>query len=365
MNNKSNYVRLGLVIAIIGSSIFGAKAYYSSVNYDEINTINLSAHDITAGQANIDFVNAGDANIDFVKASEVSVETLNANAAQIINLSANDFTAGDANIEIVNAGEVSVDTLKAANAVQTINLSAHDITAGDANIDFVKASKVQVNKLKANNIDLDGEITVGHKINTEIIKAGEAVFEKLEANEATISLFEADSIDALQTYSNELFVGSKDSGDPENDVAVLVASEKSIVDEFEVTDEMRELKNQINFYEKRAELYYNYAKKYAGRSLALYFKMYGDKCKNQAQKLKDELDRLVKNSKKKVVRVGVGTSTPEQTLHISGAMRLEPQNSAPKDAKAGDIYVDASEALCIYLGGTWNYVTGPGNCNGN
>jgi len=318
-------------------------------------TINLSAHDFTAG----------DANIDFVKASEVSVETLNANAAQIINLSANDFTAGDANIEIVNAGEVSVDTLKAANAVQTINLSAHDITAGDANIDFVKASKVQVNKLKANNIDLDGEITVGHKINTEIIKAGEAVFEKLEANEATISLFEADSIDALQTYSNELFVGSKDSGDPENDVAVLVASEKSIVDEFEVTDEMRELKNQINFYEKRAELYYNYAKKYAGRSLALYFKMYGDKCKNQAQKLKDELDRLVKNSKKKVVRVGVGTSTPEQTLHISGAMRLEPQNSAPKDAKAGDIYVDASEALCIYLGGTWNYVTGPGNCNGN
>lgn len=66
--------------------------------------------------------------------------------------------------------------------------------------------------------------------------------------------------------------------------------------------------------------------------------------------------------------VGIGTSNPQQSLHIAGAMRLEPQEKAPSKASAGDIYYDKSGAFCGYiidhLGyGSWEKMIGSGDCN--
>ncbi len=46
--------------------------------------------------------------------------------------------------------------------------------------------------------------------------------------------------------------------------------------------------------------------------------------------------------------VGFGISNPERKVHISGVMRLEPQDSAPSDPKIGDMYVDTNGILHFY-----------------
>ena len=63
--------------------------------------------------------------------------------------------------------------------------------------------------------------------------------------------------------------------------------------------------------------------------------------------------------------VGIGTSVPARKLHISEAMRIEPQASAPAAPSGGDLYVDntgGNETLCIYLSGSWSVISGAGAC---
>lgn len=60
--------------------------------------------------------------------------------------------------------------------------------------------------------------------------------------------------------------------------------------------------------------------------------------------------------------VGIGTNVPKRKLHISEAMRIGPQVSPPSDPELGDIYVDDSEAVCIFASGIWNKVAGLGSC---
>jgi len=62
-------------------------------------------------------------------------------------------------------------------------------------------------------------------------------------------------------------------------------------------------------------------------------------------------------------RLGLGTNSPARKLHISEAMRLEPQSSPPASPALGDLYVDSdTTSLCYYNGSSWTAVT-PGGCN--
>jgi len=54
--------------------------------------------------------------------------------------------------------------------------------------------------------------------------------------------------------------------------------------------------------------------------------------------------------------VGVGTTSPQQKIHISGAMRLEPQATAPANASLGDLYVNTDGKLYFYDGTNWREV---------
>ena len=54
--------------------------------------------------------------------------------------------------------------------------------------------------------------------------------------------------------------------------------------------------------------------------------------------------------------LGVGTTTPQQKLHISGAMRLEPQATAPSGA-LGDLYVNTNGKLYFHNGTEWKEVS--------
>lgn len=52
--------------------------------------------------------------------------------------------------------------------------------------------------------------------------------------------------------------------------------------------------------------------------------------------------------------LGIGTTTPDRTLHVNDVMRLEPRNSAPSNPSKGDIYFNGStNKLMVYDGSTW------------
>ena len=63
--------------------------------------------------------------------------------------------------------------------------------------------------------------------------------------------------------------------------------------------------------------------------------------------------------------VGIGTQQPARKLHLSEAMRLEPMTAGPADAGQGDLYFDASDALCTYMTTGWVKITGNGACGSN
>ena len=62
-------------------------------------------------------------------------------------------------------------------------------------------------------------------------------------------------------------------------------------------------------------------------------------------------------------RLGIGTAAPQRKVHISEAMRLEPQSSPPASPSMGDLYVDSdSGELCFYDGTSWTGMKAGGAC---
>ena len=61
---------------------------------------------------------------------------------------------------------------------------------------------------------------------------------------------------------------------------------------------------------------------------------------------------IIKNSG----NVGIGTTDPQQKMHISGVMRLEPQSSPPTGA-LGDLYVGTDGKLYFHNGTQWKEVS--------
>jgi hypothetical protein len=54
--------------------------------------------------------------------------------------------------------------------------------------------------------------------------------------------------------------------------------------------------------------------------------------------------------------IGAGIKAPQRKVHISGAMRLEPQAVAPANASLGDLYVNTDGKLYFYDGTSWREV---------
>jgi hypothetical protein len=65
---------------------------------------------------------------------------------------------------------------------------------------------------------------------------------------------------------------------------------------------------------------------------------------------------LAHNGKVSGGNVGIGTTSPQQKIHISGVMRLEPQSSPPPGA-LGDLYVGTDGKLYFHNGTEWKEVS--------
>ncbi|MDH3323633.1 MAG: hypothetical protein OEM04_11620, partial [Flavobacteriaceae bacterium] len=58
--------------------------------------------------------------------------------------------------------------------------------------------------------------------------------------------------------------------------------------------------------------------------------------------------------------VGFGTDAPQQKVHVSGVLRLEPQSSAPTGA-LGDLYVSTGGKLYFHDGTGWREIKPTGS----
>lgn len=57
-----------------------------------------------------------------------------------------------------------------------------------------------------------------------------------------------------------------------------------------------------------------------------------------------------------VGNIGAGIRAPQRKIHISGAMRLEPQATAPTNGSLGDLYVNTNGKLYFHDGTSWREV---------
>ena len=61
--------------------------------------------------------------------------------------------------------------------------------------------------------------------------------------------------------------------------------------------------------------------------------------------------------KRNTGNVGIGVVNPKRKLHVSEAMRLEPQENAPENPKMGDMYFGKDGKLHLHNGTSWCAVT--------
>jgi hypothetical protein len=52
------------------------------------------------------------------------------------------------------------------------------------------------------------------------------------------------------------------------------------------------------------------------------------------------------------------------TTTISDVINLAAQAEQPINPNPGDIYYDASHAICVFMNGNWIKMVGTGNCDG-
>lgn len=237
--------------------------------------------------------------------------------------------------------------------------------------------------VRSNNLYIDktakiADLTVDSLSVNENIGATRAEIEALGAKEAQIESLKSlniksrdlevdDRIKSNETFTENLFVGTHDANNFDNTTTAIVAYEKVVAADVEKTPEMESLESQIKSNEDSAARYNNYAARYRGGRIYWIYKNIADGYTQKAQDLRAKLDVLIAEQPgtgtKKVARVGIGVNDPQQSLHLSGAMRLEPMKYAPDNAAFGDIYLNSSNALCIFMQDGWDVVAGDGVCD--
>lgn len=304
---------------------------------------------------------------------------------------------GDLLVETVSTNRVNAGTMLTTPKLisneaiildlESHNISSKNITSGtektdslivkqDADINILKAGAGSIVDLSAQEVKTDNlysrlaqikniasDLIEAKELTTDEASINKARISELNVKQAKIKALTTNHLEAKESFTENFFVGTRQNSKVES--AALVAYEKLDIEDVEDTPEISRKKSKIQYYERKAAAYYRYATRYAQYSWASRYKTIADKTTQRVQDLNLELQNLIKqqsNETKKIARVGVGLSDPQQTLHISGAMRLEPLASAPTNVGEGDMYVNKTGALCVYLNNHWNYVTGDGRC---
>lgn len=160
---------------------------------------------------------------------------------------------------------------------------------------------------------------------------------------------------ATSNGESSIAIGHNIANNHENSLLIGFEDTKAIfaTHSLRLTKRMIDLKKYISDLEQRITYYSPYLERYS------WLRAHVVRWQGFLDNYQVELAELTKNAGGAMV--GINTDQPKQTLHISGAMRLEPLSSAPEEANMGDMFMHKSGALCVFVQ-RWEVVAGDGNC---
>jgi hypothetical protein len=274
----------------------------------------------------------GDIQSDSVQTKKVTSETLSSENLMANNLTTDRLFSRFIDSRIIKADGAVINEIVTPNIrTETID-SRYEIVSPKIHTKNINSKTINTNSV--NSSDIVSEIAISNNTITKSLEVSDTTTTNhyapiLTAHLATEYLSNPSDTERKQIYIDELKFKKSEAEEFAKKYEMLLA---------EKNDE-----EQAKFYS----------------SLYKEFKTKIDMFERQIQLLEAE-DRIIK------ARVGIGTSNPNQLLHINGAMRLEPHPYAPINASLGDIYMDQSGALCVFIG-SWQILAsgtdGTPECN--
>lgn len=192
------------VASLTADALTAATAYIAALN-----TLNVTANDISADKATLGSLITGSVTTDTLKAASAYISALNS-----ANVTANDISANKATINSLIAGTVTADTIRAASAyvsaLTSASVTADDISAnkatinsliaGDVTADTIRAASayiaaltsasVTANDISANKATL-GALIAGN-VTTDTLRAASAYISALTTSNISASTITAD-----------------------------------------------------------------------------------------------------------------------------------------------------------------------------
>lgn len=203
------------VASLTAEALTAATAYIAALN-----TLNVTANDISANKATINSLVAGDVTADTIRAASAYVAALTS-----ASVTANDISANKATLGALIAGNVTTDTLRAASAyisaLTTSNISASTITADHANVttiiaDYltsadIQAEQIRVGQLLAGYVETDFSNADVAWIENGTIKDGaitNAMINSVSANKLTAGTIDASNITVTNLNADNITTGT-------------------------------------------------------------------------------------------------------------------------------------------------------------
>ena len=272
--------------------------------------------------------------------------------------------APQASLDVI--GDIKSDSLK-AKLISTEVLESPDLKSKSAQVDNLVGNSAELNQAKINFVESDSirseSIDVNSHLRATIIESKETKAKSILTRDLQAEHIESDVLVNSLTYLKNLDVSDTTEKDKEDSV-ILTAHLDTNYASSKHEEQLKMLKSKKVSTEEDAKKYYSlYEKETKDKKLAEHYLSMYKKLSLLAEDIQRQIDEIL-NGAELVARVGVGTRTPQQTLHISGAARLEPLAFAPTNASMGDLYMDQSGALCVFID-SWEVLAGQGYCNQN
>jgi|GEM_PF-6598754 len=329
----------------------------------------LTSTELVSKSAKIDALT----NAELVSKS-AKIDNITSNSAKFENISSNLATHGEAKIKFIDSESVRSQNVVANKLIKTPEISSKKIQTTDLLAEHIKSNVISNARTFLKHLDVSDA-------------ASES---KGKEDLAILSAHLDTSFDSSSSKHEEqlkMLTNNKMSTEKEaKKYYSLYENEKSkIPTNYDVdgngiinNDDPQEIINYINKFGSNPP----YLAKYdinldkninsmdaliiinflnSNSNLSEYYLNLYEKHASIVSDLERQIDEILKGAGL-AARVGVGTRTPQQTLHINGAARLEPLEVAPINASMGDLYMDKSGALCVYIY-SWEVVAGKGYCN--
>ena len=320
------------------------QASIDDASIDHARIVDLSTKGIVSLE-----LSAESAHINHFQGQTMKVDDLYADNLSVREIGVDDIAMKQARAEVLDAGSIYVD---------------HSIRAQRAEFAGLGAKAASFSQLAAAKAEITNGMVLGYDAKVAEHSSSAALGSGSEVsghNSFAIGtdhhLTENHSI-AIGSGLKKLEADSVVIGFDKPGLAVVKATGANLDDSI-----LLSLRKRLERIDRTINRYQAYANNPRYRRWSSYYRSMVERFEQQKQGYLARYDaRLQELHLDASSRVGIGTTQPEQSLHISGAMKLEPMDHAPADPSLGTIYMSSDNAVCVYMADGWEVMAGDGEC---